>query len=99
MDTYIPEPLRNADGTPIYAHATGSRSVCATDNSNSTEWRYKIGIFAHVGAGKTATAERIRKLSGDIQKVGEVHEGESTGLDCTEDYTRSTSGLIWSHTK
>lgn len=78
MDTYIPEPLRNADGTPIYAHATGSRAVRATDNSKPTDWRYKIGIFAHVDAGKTTSAERIRKLSGDIHKVGEIHDGEST---------------------
>ena len=37
-----------------------------------------IGIFAHVEAGKTTTTERILKLTGQIHKIGEVHDGEST---------------------
>ena len=37
-----------------------------------------IGIFAHVDAGKTTTAERILSLTGKIHKIGEVHDGEAT---------------------
>ncbi|HDY7830766.1 TPA: elongation factor G [Vibrio vulnificus] len=37
-----------------------------------------IGIFAHVDAGKTATTERILKLTGKIHRLGEVHDGAST---------------------
>ena len=35
-------------------------------------------FFAHVDAGKTTTTERILKLTGQIHKTGEVHDGEST---------------------
>ncbi len=37
-----------------------------------------IGIFAHVDAGKTTTTERILKLTGEIHKIGEVHDGAAT---------------------
>lgn len=70
-------------------------------NSTSTDLSLyrNIGIFAHAAdAGKTTTAERILKLTKSIHKIDEVHDGELT-IDFTEDYTRSTSGLIWSHTK
>jgi len=32
----------------------------------------------HVDAGQNSTTERILKLTGMIQQIGEVHEGEST---------------------
>jgi elongation factor G len=37
-----------------------------------------IGIFAHVDAGKTTTTERILKLTANIHKIGEVHDGTAT---------------------
>ena len=42
-----------------------------------TKYR-NIGIFAHVDAGKTTTTERILKLTGEIHKTGEVHDGDAT---------------------
>src|SRR3990167_1764966 len=43
----------------------------------------KIGIMAHIDAGKTTTTERILYYTGKTHKIGEVDEG-STEMDWME---------------
>jgi elongation factor G len=37
-----------------------------------------IGIIAHIDAGKTTTTERLLYFTGQVHRIGEVHEGEAT---------------------
>ena len=39
------------------------------------EFVRNIGIIAHIDAGKTTTTERLLYFTGQVHKIGEVHDG------------------------
>jgi len=47
------------------------------DASVSLDRVRNIGIMAHIDAGKTTTTERVLFYTGQIHKMGEVHEGDT----------------------
>ena len=55
--------------------------LCRTFSTSKSFWSMdkirNVGVMAHIDAGKTTTTERMLFYSGFMQKLGEVHRGDT----------------------
>lgn len=70
----VPGYRYSSTGSP---NANITPSVTGKPRHDGLDRVRNIGILAHIDAGKTTTTERMLLYSGFVQRVGEVHEGDT----------------------